>query len=93
VILIAALAFVAIVTRMTRQNGAGRHFARAIAAGEAQGIIDEEGAAEDQNLADDERAAGELWAQHHRAASSAGCPGYSPAFLQGCLEAMKAPGP
>jgi hypothetical protein len=51
------------VARMARQDGAGRHFAQAIAAGEAQGIVDEEGAAEDQNLADDERAAGEMWAQ------------------------------
>jgi len=91
-IAVIAVALLAIAALVARHEGspAGRQFAQVIAFG-ADGDLDEAGAAEDQNLADDEKAAGEMWAQQHRGAGAAGCPAYSPAFQRGCLEAMRAP--
>jgi len=88
-----AVALVAIAAIVARHQGspAGRQFAQVIAFG-ADGDLDEAGAAQDQNLADEEKAAGQMWAQHHRAAGSAGCPDYSPSFVRGCLGAMGTPG-
>jgi hypothetical protein len=41
----------------------------------------------DQNLDDDEAAAGAIWARAHPGASSADCPASPAAFLRGCVEA------
>jgi hypothetical protein len=89
VILAAVLAMAAITARMVhRSEVPGRVAARVIASGEARhrALTDED--AGDQNLSDDEGAAGQLWADHHKGAGSGACPDYSPAFRRGCIGRM-----
>jgi hypothetical protein len=78
------LAMVAVFVRMVRRSEPGHRYAQVIAhsAATARTVIGDD--AEDQNLLDDEMAAGVMWAQHNRPTSAAGCPRYSLAFRQGC---------
>ena len=84
VILAAILAMVAVVTRMVHRAEPGRRYAAVIAhsAATARTVIGDD--AEDQNLLDDEMAAGVIWAQQNHPISAADCPRYSLAFRQGC---------
>lgn len=92
VILAATLAMVAVVTRMVHRTEPGHRFAEAVAHGSAAANIVTDDDAEDRNLADDEKAAGEMWAEHHLWAGSGDCPRYSPAFRRGCIERLNDPG-
>jgi len=84
VILAAILAMVAVVARVVRRAEPGHRYAEVIAHGAAtvRTVISDD--AEDQNLFDDERAAGVMWAQHNHPIKFADCPRYSLAFRQGC---------
>ncbi len=84
VILAAILAMAAVVTRLVHRAEPGRRFAQVIAhsAATARTVISDD--AEDQNLSDDEMAAGEMWPQHNHPINTADCPRYSLAFRQGC---------
>ena len=91
VILAAILAMVAVVTCMVHRAEPGHRFAQAIVRGAAPAntVADD---AEDQNLSDDEAAAGELWAEHNPWAGFGDCPNYSPAFKRGCIDRLNDPG-
>lgn len=78
------LAMVAVVTRMAHRVAPSRHYAQAIARGVVAAPPVTADDAEDQNLVDDELAAGELWAQHNYPARLTDCPLYSAAFRKGC---------
>lgn len=87
-IVVAILAMVAVVTRMVHRTEPGHRFAQAIAHGAATANAHTDDEAEDQNLTDDETAAGAVWAEHHPLAGSGACPDYSPAFRRGCVDRM-----
>lgn len=90
-ILGAILAMVAIMARMVhRTEHPGRSTAQIIAIGKERHRALTDDDAGDQNLTDDEGAAGEVWADHHSGAGSGACPDYTPAFRRGCLDRMNA---
>ena len=74
---------------VVRSRGHGSKAANAIVAGERQAHILTNDEAEDGDLADDMRAAGGLWAGRHRLTNSVECPGFSPAFRQGCVDEIE----
>lgn len=83
------LAMAVVIIRMVHRTEApGAQAARAIVSGETHRpalTVDDAG---DQDLADDEAAAGEVWADHHKGEGSGACPNYSPAFRRGCADRM-----
>jgi len=82
----------AIITRVAHRTEApGADVAQSIAAGQAHAQALTEEGAEDRDLSDDETAAGEVWADHHKGEGSGACPTYSPAFRQGCVDRMNEP--
>jgi hypothetical protein len=83
------LAMAAVIVRMAhRAETPGAQAARAIASGEARHAALTDDDAGDQDLSDDEAAAGEAWADHHKGAGPDACPDYSSAFRKGCLDRM-----
>jgi len=79
----------AIITRVAhRTETPGAHAARSIATGQAHAQALTEEDAEDRDRTDDEAAAGEVWADHHKGEGSGACPDYSPAFRRGCVDRM-----
>jgi hypothetical protein len=79
----------AIIIRMVhRTETPGAQAARAIASGEARQPALTDDDAGDQDLADDEAAAGAVWADHHKGEGSGACPGYTPPFKRGCAGRM-----
>lgn len=92
VVLAAILTMVAVVTRMVHRTEAGHRFAQAIVRGTAPANTIRDDDLEDQNLVDDEAAAGEVWAERHPWAGSGDCPDYSPTFRRGCRDRFNDPG-
>lgn len=88
-ILAAVLAMVAIVARMERRtDNLGARAAQAITQSAVTAHYADPDDAEDQSLAEDEAAAGEMWADHHKNVGSGACPDYSAAFWRGCTGGM-----
>jgi hypothetical protein len=93
VILAALLALVLFGRQMVDppRSGASR-VASAILAGKAHARFATGDDAEDGDLADDEAAAGAMWAKRHAADAASECPAYSAAFRKGCGDYVRAQG-
>jgi hypothetical protein len=91
IILAAILAMVAILARMLHRANPGRPYAQAVANGAAVARTLTDDDAGDQNLRDDEVAAGAMWARQNHPASAADCPRYSVAFRKGCADQIATP--
>jgi hypothetical protein len=74
-----------------RSHQAGYAAAKAIVAGERQARILSDDDAGDQNLGDDMRAAGGLWAERHKITDAAACRGFAGEFREGFIGAVKRP--
>jgi hypothetical protein len=85
-LLIVALAVIAILARgaFQQQRSTGYREGRAVAVGYDRADYLNPGAADDAQLADDEAAAGAMWAKAHEPGRVSECPTYSAAFRKGC---------
>ena len=85
VILAVLLAIVLIARQMIEQpRPVPSRVASAILTGQAHARFATGDDAEDGDLADDEAAAGAMWAKEHDADNPGECPAYSAAFQNGC---------
>jgi hypothetical protein len=86
-LVIVALALIAVLARdlFQRQRASGYREGRAVAAGYARAAALDASAAEDAQLANDETAAGAMWAKDHALERASECPDYSAAFRRGCI--------
>ena len=92
-IVVLALALIAVLGRdlFQRQRSAGYRAGQVAAAGYTR-ARDLDTDAEDAQLADDEEAAGAMWARAHKPARATQCPTYSGAFHRGCADLVNGQG-